>query len=173
MVEHDRSLYYDVMETPMGELYLVADEAGLCQLDFSTEGVPHLEWQHAPQRLAEARAQMTAYFKGELQQFDLPLAPRGTEFQRRVWRELCAIPFAETISYGELARRIGRPSASRAVGAANGQNPIAIIIPCHRVIGANGKLTGYAGGLDRKAFLLAHERHHDQRPLSLLVQALE
>ncbi len=107
--------------------------------------------------LCEAIQQIRAYFDGELREFDLPLALQGTEHQKRVWDELRRIPFGALISYGELARRIGRPTASRAVGAANGKNPIAIIIPCHRVIGANGSLTGYGGGLDVKRWLIQHE----------------
>lgn len=107
--------------------------------------------------LALAARQLDEYFAGERREFDLPLAPRGTGFQERVWRALLAIPFGVTRSYGELARTIGRPSASRAVGAANGKNPIAIIVPCHRVIGANGTLTGYGGGLPIKRWLLEHE----------------
>ena len=101
---------------------------------------------------------MHAYFGGELEAFDLALAPKGTPFQLGVWKKLCEIPFGETISYGELARRIGNPKAYRAVGLANGSNPIAIIVPCHRVIGSNGKLTGYGGGLPIKEKLLALER---------------
>ena len=108
--------------------------------------------------LKETIRQLRAYFSGKLEQFDLPLAPEGTPFQLEVWRRLCEIPYGETISYGELARRIGNPNASRAVGLANGSNPIAIIIPCHRVIGSNGKLTGYGGGLPIKEKLLALER---------------
>jgi methylated-DNA-[protein]-cysteine S-methyltransferase len=106
---------------------------------------------------AEVKAQLRAYFAGRLTEFDLPLAPQGTEFQLCVWQELRGIPFGETISYGELGRRIGRPQASRAVGHANARNPISIIVPCHRVIGADNSLTGYAGGLERKRMLLAHE----------------
>jgi methylated-DNA-[protein]-cysteine S-methyltransferase len=100
---------------------------------------------------------LAAYFAGELTEFDLPMKMIGTEFQKTVWRELLNIPFGVTISYGELADRVGNPNASRAVGAANGRNPISIIVPCHRVIGSNGKLTGYGGGLERKEWLLAHE----------------
>ena len=102
--------------------------------------------------------QLRAYFAGELETFDLPLAPQGTPFQLGVWRRLCEIPYGQTISYGELARRLGNPNASRAVGLANGSNPIPIVIPCHRVIGSNGKLTGYGGGLPIKEKLLALER---------------
>jgi methylated-DNA-[protein]-cysteine S-methyltransferase len=108
--------------------------------------------------LKEPVRQLRAYFAGELKDFDLPLAPKGTEFQQNVWAELCKIPYGETISYGELARRIGNPNASRAVGLANGSNPIPVVIPCHRVIGANGKLTGYGGGLPIKERLLALEK---------------
>jgi methylated-DNA-[protein]-cysteine S-methyltransferase len=112
----------------------------------------------AEEPFAAAAAQLRAYFDGGLTEFDLPLSPVGTEFQRRVWAGLRAIPYGETVSYGELASRLGSPAASRAVGLANGKNPIAIVVPCHRVIGADGSLTGYGGGLDRKQFLLALER---------------
>jgi methylated-DNA-[protein]-cysteine S-methyltransferase len=114
-------------------------------------------WQRDPEIFRDACAQLTAYFAGDLREFDLPLEAPGSDFQRRVWRELRQIPFGRSISYGELARRIGQPAASRAVGRANGQNPISIIVPCHRVIGADGTLTGYGGGLDRKRWLLDHE----------------
>jgi len=107
-----------------------------------------------------AREQLEAYFASELQVFDLPLAPQGTEFQQRVWTTLRDIPYGETISYAELARRIGKPQAVRAVGGANGRNPISIIVPCHRVIGADGSLTGFGGGIERKRWLLAHEASH-------------
>jgi methylated-DNA-[protein]-cysteine S-methyltransferase len=107
---------------------------------------------------AEVARQIEEFFAGTRRDFDFPLAPKGTEFQKRVWAELVRIPFGETISYGELARRIGNPAASRAVGRANATNPIAVIVPCHRVIGTNGKLTGYAGGIDLKDKLLAWER---------------
>ncbi len=100
---------------------------------------------------------MNAFFAGNLQHFDVRMAAAGTDFQKRVWQELCRIPFGSSISYGQLAQRIGKPAASRAVGRANGQNPISIIVPCHRVIGANGTLTGYGGGIERKKWLLEHE----------------
>jgi methylated-DNA-[protein]-cysteine S-methyltransferase len=109
--------------------------------------------------LADAKSQLAAYFAGERTEFTMPLAPDGTAFQRKVWSELIKIPYGTTVSYGEVARRIGNPSASRAVGLANGANPIAVIIPCHRVIGTDGKLTGYGGGLDRKQKLLDLETH--------------
>jgi len=110
----------------------------------------------------DVAAQLDAYFAGELSTFDLEMNLLGTPFQQRVWSQLCDIPYGETISYGELARRVGNANASRAVGLANGRNPIALIVPCHRVIGANGSLTGYGGGLERKTWLLEHElRHRD------------
>jgi methylated-DNA-[protein]-cysteine S-methyltransferase len=118
---------------------------------------PQPGWQPGEAEFDAVASQLAAYFAGQLRDFDVPLAPEGTEFQKKVWRELCRIPFGETISYSELARRIGQPTASRAVGLANGRNPIAIIVPCHRVIGADGSLTGYGGGIDRKKWLLGHE----------------
>ncbi len=124
----------------------------------------HTTTREASILLKETIRQLRAYFAGELEAFDLPLAPEGTPFQLKVWRRLCDVPYGETISYGELARRIGNPNASRAVGLANGSNPIPIIIPCHRVIGSNGSLTGYGGGLPIKEKLLALER----RQLTLL-----
>ena len=106
---------------------------------------------------AEVKDQLSAYFAGTLTEFDIPVKLTGSDFQRRVWRCLQDVPYGETISYGQLARRVGNPNASRAVGLANGRNPVAVIVPCHRVIGADGRLTGYAGGLDRKTWLLDHE----------------
>src|SRR5262249_52747144 len=120
---------------------------------------PQPDWQCDETRFTSVCEQLAAYFAKELREFDVPLAPAGTEFQKKVWHELRQIPHGETISYGELACRIKQPAASRAVGRANGQNPISIIVPCHRVIGANGTLTGYGGGLDRKRWLLQHEGH--------------
>ncbi len=115
-------------------------------------------WKRDDAALKQPRAQLQAYFAGELRAFELPLAAAGTVFQQRVWRALCDISYGETISYRKLAQRIGQPSASRAVGLANGKNPISIVVPCHRVIGMNGSLTGYGGGLQRKRWLLAHEK---------------
>ena len=161
-----REIRYTYMPSPAGRLLLAGDDDALRYLLF-TEGRhpagPEPEWQPAEEPFREAVRQLGAYFAGELTDFTLPLAPDGTAFQRAVWTALCRIPYGETISYGELARRIGKPEAVRAVGAANGQNPIAIIVPCHRVIGSNGKLTGYGGGLPIKEALLALERK--QRPL--------
>lgn len=114
-------------------------------------------WVDDDPRFAEVKGQLRAYFEGTLTQFDVPIELTGSEFQRRVWQCLQDIPYGQTVSYGELARRVGNPKASRAVGLANGRNPVAVIVPCHRVIGADGRLTGYAGGIDRKTWLLDHE----------------
>lgn len=152
---------YQWMESPTGRLLLVADETGLRQLWFAHGRTPPRvapSWDRDDRYLREPMRQLRAFFGGTLERFDLPLRPEGTGFQQRVWSELCRIPYGETISYGELARRLGNPAASRAVGLANGSNPIAIIIPCHRVIGSNGKLTGYGGGLENKQWLLDFER---------------
>lgn len=154
-------LSYTYLESPIGTLLLAGNAEGLQQILFSTDGRPanpNPEWQEDPSSLDEAMRQLKAYFAGELENFDLQLSPQGTPFQQRVWSELQKIPYGDTISYGELARRIGNPKASRAVGLANGSNPISIVIPCHRVIGANGKLTGYGGGLPIKEKLLALEK---------------
>jgi methylated-DNA-[protein]-cysteine S-methyltransferase len=150
-------MFYTQIESPVGALTLLGDESGLRQLLFgSREAEPG--WNQEGAHLAEAVRQLRAYFAGELEAFDLRLAPEGTAFQLGVWKQLCQIPYGETISYGQLACRVGHPKAARAVGLANGSNPIAIIVPCHRVIGSNGKLTGYGGGLDIKEKLLALER---------------
>jgi methylated-DNA-[protein]-cysteine S-methyltransferase len=157
------SMYYDYLDTPIGRLMLALDGAGLRHIDFETGRHPTpigTDWERGPGALHEARAQLKAYFAGKLTTFDLPLAPQGTEFQQQVWLELLRIPYATTINYGELARRLGDPLASRAVGAANGRNPLPIVVPCHRVIGADGSLTGFGGGLPVKRFLLDHEQHH-------------
>lgn len=154
---------YQWMDSPAGRLLLVADETGLGEVWFEKGRTPPVidpEWRHRGKPLAEPERQLRAYFAGELQQFGLVLKPLGTAFQLRVWELLQTIPFGETISYGELARRAGNPAASRAVGLANGSNPIPIIIPCHRVIGSNGKLTGYGGGLETKRWLLDFEKEH-------------
>lgn len=152
---------YQWTESPVGRLLLVADEGGLRELLFErgrTAPVIDASWKDNDRLLREAIRQLRAFFAGERQHFDLELNPQGTGFQQRVWRALQEIPFGETISYRELARRLGNPAASRAVGLANGSNPIAIIIPCHRVIGSNGTLTGYGGGLENKRWLLDFER---------------
>jgi methylated-DNA-[protein]-cysteine S-methyltransferase len=154
-------IFYTQLASPIGPLLLVSDAAGLRQIMFAKNGKPapvNPEWRESTPALSEPIRQLRAYFAGELEAFDLPLAPEGTPFQQKVWDELCKIPYGQTISYGELARRIGNPNASRAVGLANGSNPIPVVIPCHRVIGADGKLTGYGGGLPIKEKLLALER---------------
>jgi methylated-DNA-[protein]-cysteine S-methyltransferase len=139
-------------ETPFGPARVSVDENGaVTEFNFGAGG------DGGGSNPAVAR-QIAEFFAGKRQEFDFPLAPKGSEFQKRVWAELVKIPFGETISYGELARRIGNPAASRAVGRANATNPIAVIVPCHRVIGTNGKLTGYAGGIELKDKLLVWER---------------
>jgi methylated-DNA-[protein]-cysteine S-methyltransferase len=162
-------IYYKVMESPVGALLLAADDLALRHIIFSggrEPAAPLPHWRESAAPLRETIRQLRAWFSGELREFDLPLAPEGPAFHQRVWRELCNIPYGETISYGEIARRIGSPNASRAVGRANGANPIPIVIPCHRVIGSNGKLTGYGGGLPRKQFLLGLERKQLSLPLA-------
>jgi methylated-DNA-[protein]-cysteine S-methyltransferase len=148
------------VDSPIGPLLLSAEDGVLTGLQMQNQ-------RHAralpsdvvvnDQWFIDVASQLRAYFAGACTMFDVPLDLRGTEFQRSVWEQLQTIPYGETISYGELARRVGNPNASRAVGLANGRNPIAIIVPCHRVIGADGSLTGYGGGLERKTWLLEHE----------------
>ncbi|MGE6107008.1 methylated-DNA--[protein]-cysteine S-methyltransferase [Aeromonas sobria] len=151
---------YDLLATPCGPLLVAIEERGLCRVDFLAGERPPLiqdAWRQDPQALAPFLAEFRDYFAGRLQRFTLPLAAQGTAFQQSVWQALCDIPYGETRSYGDIARAIGKPSAVRAVGAANGRNPLSIIVPCHRVIGQNGSLTGYAGGLPIKQALLALE----------------
>lgn len=149
------------IDSPVGPLFLAADENGLRLIEFHSPRHPVRrgdDWQQGEHEVLDvARAQLDAYFNGGRRSFDLPLAPHGTPFQREVWHTLASIPFGETISYAQLAARVGRPSAMRAVGAANGRNPLPIVLPCHRVIGANGSLTGFGGGLPTKQFLLELE----------------
>jgi methylated-DNA-[protein]-cysteine S-methyltransferase len=156
-----QATYYSELDSPVGSLLLLGDERAL-------GGLYMHEQKHRPllpercerndQAFRAVREQLRAYFAGRLRTFDVPLAGTGSAFQQKVWRGLLEIPFGETESYGQLARRIGSEKASRAVGLANGRNPIGIIVPCHRVVGANGSLTGYGGGLTRKQWLLEHER---------------
>lgn len=156
-------MLYNRIRTPIGPIVLAGDGEALGFVGLPESRHPldiPPEWVHSAQAFTQAKHQFDAYFAGELTDFDLPLAPQGTEFQQRVWMALRAIPYATTISYVELARRIGNPKASRAVGLANGANPLSIIVPCHRVIGANGSLTGYGGGLMAKRHLLDLERRH-------------
>ncbi len=156
------TVYYSMYTSPIGELLLTSSNGMLSQLNMPLQRgkpapSPKKEWRRDDAALRLAREQLDAYFEGDLQTFDLPLCMAGTPFQKQVWEGLLTIAYGTTISYAELARRIGRPGASRAVGAANGQNPIGLIVPCHRVIGADGTLTGYGGGLDRKEWLISHE----------------
>jgi methylated-DNA-[protein]-cysteine S-methyltransferase len=144
---------YTTMDSPIGELLLAGDEEGLRRVSMSPFAVGP-DWKRDDELLADAREQLEQYFRGERRQFDLPLKLEGNSFELAVWRALRGIPYGETASYGEVARELGHPDAPRAVGAANGRNPVAIIVPCHRVIGADGSLTGYGGGLERKRFLL-------------------
>jgi methylated-DNA-[protein]-cysteine S-methyltransferase len=148
---------WTTMTTPIGEILLAADDEGLTHLLMAPFDPPAGPRDDDDPILTRARAQLTAYFAGELTEFELPLHPAGTEFQRRVWDALTTIPYGRTASYGEIAAAIGAPGAARAVGLANGRNPISIIVPCHRVIGSGGALTGYGGGLDRKRYLLGLE----------------
>ena len=155
-------LFYDEMESPVGRLKLVASAAALVAVLWEYERpnrvilAPLKRGSRQPV-LLEAERQLREYFSGTRTEFDLPVELNGTEFQKRVWRALRDIPYGQTMSYVDLARTVGSPRAVRAVGAANGKNPLSIIVPCHRVIGANGSLTGFAGGLDAKAKLLALE----------------
>lgn len=154
------TIYYSDMESPIGVLRLVADKHGLREVRFAEPRHPRstpADWIRASEPLALARVQLEQYFAGERVAFDLPLHPLGTPFQLSVWRELARIPYGATASYGEIAKRIDNPTAGRAVGAANGRNPLPIIVPCHRVIGRDGSLTGFVGGLPTKQFLLALE----------------
>ena len=152
---------YSLYPSAFGELAIAASEDGLVGIDLQTGKRPLVakpEWQRQATPLTDtAAAQLQEYFAGERQVFDLPLDAAGTDFQRRVWQALCAIPYGETRSYRELAESIGNPNAVRAVARANGANPLSIVVPCHRVIGADGTLTGYAGGLEMKARLLVLE----------------
>jgi len=153
---------FDTMPSPVGELTLLADDDGLCGLFFERhrhDPGPRDGWVHAPDdpTLVATRTQLGEYFAGARTTFDLPLAPRGTPFQQQVWQRLRTIRHGETRTYLDLARALGDPKATRAVGAANGRNPISIIVPCHRVVGSDGSLTGFGGGIERKRWLLAHE----------------
>ncbi len=149
------------IDSPVGPLLLAADDGGLHLIEFASPRHPATrgrDWREGSNAvLAQASAQLGEYFAGERRDFDLPLSPRGTPFQRDVWRALQRIEYGETISYAALATGIGKPSATRAVGAANGRNPLPIVVPCHRVIGADGSLTGFGGGLPIKQFLLTLE----------------
>ena len=153
-------MWFDDFDTPIGTMTVAADDAGLRHVLFPDNKYPPAgreQWRRDAGALRDAREQLQAYFAGERRDFALVLAPDGTPFQRKVWTMLANIPYGETWSYGELADRIGEPRAVRAVGAANGRNPLPVVLPCHRVIGSDGRLTGFGGGLPLKAFLLGHE----------------
>jgi len=158
-------MYYCYLDTPIGELLLAGEDGALSMIGFpkgSMRREPEADWIFNEKQLTGACEQLREYFAGERRDFDLPLKLSGTEFQVSVLEALQDIPYGETTSYGEIARRIGRPKAVRAVGAANGRNPIPIIVPCHRVIGSTGDLTGFGGGLDTKEALLRLEAEHTQ-----------
>jgi methylated-DNA-[protein]-cysteine S-methyltransferase len=160
-------MYYCYLDTPIGELLLAGDDDGLCLVSFPEGAMrrdPEPDWIYNEKPFAAALQQLTEYFAGERRTFDLPLKLSGTEFQMSVLQALQEIPYGETTSYADIAERVGRPKAVRAVGAANGRNPIPIIVPCHRVIGSHGDLTGFGGGLDTKEALLRLEAEHSQFP---------
>lgn len=151
--------YWTTMIGPLGELFIAGHDGNITDVRFRRpgNGFPGPLWEESAGPFKEIKKQLGEYFNGERTKFELKLAPEGTSFQRATWRQLRRIPYGTTISYGELAKHLGNPRAARAVGAANGQNPISIIVPCHRVIGANGRLTGYGGGIGNKKKLLELE----------------
>ncbi len=164
-------MYYTRLPSPLGELLLAGDEQGLAALYLPTGRHAARQpsgWQRDDDVLAPACTQLGEYFAGQRRDFDLALNASGTPFQHRVWRALREIPYGQTTSYGRTAAAIGVPTGARAVGLANGQNPISIVVPCHRVIGADGSLTGYGGGMAAKRWLLAHEQAHSDAQLTLL-----
>jgi methylated-DNA-[protein]-cysteine S-methyltransferase len=161
--DHGDLMKYTYLDSPLGSLLAVRDADGITGLYLPTGKRPmsvRPGWVRDDYAFDDVRAQLAEYFAGERREFDLPLNPAGTSFQQRVWAALRDIPYGETTSYGKTAAAVGVPDAARAVGLANGQNPISIIVPCHRVVGADGSLTGYGGGLDAKRWLLAHEAAH-------------
>jgi len=151
------------LDTPIGSLSITGSEAGIREIRFLDEPVPASE--HIPPELAGAVRQLSEYFAGTRTEFTLELAPKGTAFERRVWTHVSEIPFGETRTYAQIAGALGDPKTIRAVGGANGRNPLPIVVPCHRVIGSDGSLVGYGGGLWRKEWLLAHEGRPTQKPL--------
>ncbi|HUH69996.1 MAG TPA: methylated-DNA--[protein]-cysteine S-methyltransferase [Mycobacterium sp.] len=162
-------ILYRTIDSPIGPLTLAGHGSVLTNLRMvdQTYEPSHAGWSLDPGAFNDAVEQLDAYFAGKLTEFDIPFDLRGTEFQQRVWKALLTIPYGETGSYGEIAEQIGAPGSARAVGLANGHNPIAIVVPCHRVIGANGNLTGYGGGLDRKRTLLELEKRRASANLTL------
>ena len=156
-------MYYCYVDTPIGELLLAGTENALSLIGFpkgSMRRDPGPDWIFKEEPFEKVRQQLREYFEGQRREFDIPLSLKGTDFQLSVWHELREIPYGTTVSYGEVAKRIDNPKAVRAVGAANGRNPIPIIVPCHRVIGSHGDLTGFGGGLDTKEALLRLEAEH-------------
>jgi len=161
-------MYYCYLDTPIGELLLAGEDDALAMIGFpkgSMRRDPEPDWIYNEKPLANARQQLEEYFAGSRKDFELPLKLNGTEFQVKVLKALQKIPYGETVSYGEIAKRIGKPKAMRAVGAANGRNPIPIVVPCHRVIGSGGDLTGFGGGLDTKEALLRLEAENSEHLL--------
>lgn len=149
---------YTCVPTPVGKLTVAESDRGLVAIRFEGQTPPGDDWKRVPRLDSNAETQLLQYFAGEIREFDLPLSVQGTDFQMRVWDEVAAIPYGATRSYHEIAERLGDVGAVRAVGAANGRNPIPVVIPCHRVLGRDGSLTGYSGGLARKQSLLALEQ---------------
>lgn len=160
------TLHQQQLETPIGVLTLVASDVGLSMILFESEDSADIDaaLHDSDPVLRAAATQLSEYFAGERREFDLPLDLEGTDFQKEAWLALAGVPYGQTTSYGEQARAIGRPGAFRAVGAANGKNPVPIVLPCHRIVGADGSLTGFAGGLDIKQQLLVHEQNQQSLP---------
>ncbi|MEA2479225.1 MAG: methylated-DNA-[protein]-cysteine S-methyltransferase [Thermoleophilaceae bacterium] len=161
-----------LIDSPLGVVLVTGTRDALTGLWFADRRSPPRGSRRDAAAFAAVREQLDAYWAGELRDFDLPLAPAGTPFQRTVWDALVELPYGTTLGYGELAARLGRPHAARAVGAANGQNPISVIVPCHRLVGAGGALTGYGGGIERKRWLVAHEHGNAAAHVSALAGVL-
>ena len=158
-----QQIIFSTLKSPIGEIIITADEHGITSIYSPTHETINSNVENAKRddaKLRDATDQLRAYFAGELQEFSLTLNPQGTQFFKQVWKHLQAIPYGTTISYGELAKRLGKPTASRAVGMANGRNPISFVVPCHRGIGHDGSLTGYGGGLKLKRWLIEFEKSH-------------
>ncbi len=159
------TMRYALTDSPLGPILVAGDESGLRRINFQRGTAPQPvepDWILDAAAMGRAIEQLGAYFAGQLRQFDLRLAPRGTPFQQRVWQALRGIPYGQTATYGQIAARLGKPGGARAVGGANGRNPLPIVVPCHRVVAAQGKLGGFTGGLDLKRGLLALEERHSR-----------